>query len=125
MSPARVYSIYVGHIRDAAARAQRYTSGRTFHEFAADEQAIDATVRVLEIIGETAKRLPDDVRALEPEIPRRRMAGLRDTVIHQYDRVDLATVWRTAQEDAPALLPRLERLQRLLERREDEEWERQ
>lgn len=125
MSHRRFYSTYVGHIRDAAERARRYTSGRTFDEFAADEQAIDATVRVLEIIGEATKRLPEDIRELEPEVPWRRMAGLRDVVVHQYDRVDLAVVWRTAQDDVPDLLSRLERLRRLLEEREDEEWERE
>lgn len=124
MSRQRVYSTYVGHIRAAMGRARRYVSGKTFADFAADEQAIDATVRTIEIVGEAAKRVPDEIRALEPEIPWRRMAGMRDIVIHQYDSVDLAAVWDTVQEDMGEVLVRLEHLQRELERREDEEWER-
>lgn len=123
MSSRRVYSVYVGHIRDAAERAQRYTSGLTLDEFEANQQVIDATVRVLEIIGEATKRLPEDIRSLEPEIPWRKMAGLRDIVIHQYDHVDLAAVWAAAREDVPNVRNRLERLQYLLEQKEDEEWE--
>jgi hypothetical protein len=56
----------------------------------------DAVVRNLEIIGETTKRLSDACRQQHPQIPWRQMAGMRDVLIHAYDRVDLEEVWITA-----------------------------
>jgi uncharacterized protein with HEPN domain len=124
MIPRQAYSVYVGHIHAAAERARRYVSDMTFEQFASDERTVDATVRTLEIVGEATKRIPKEIRALDPEVPWGRMAGMRDVIIHQYDDVDLAVVWDTVQKRLPELLPRLQRLQRELERREDEEWER-
>lgn len=124
MRTNQTYSTYLTHISEAIERGQRYLSDMRFEEFTADERTCDATVHVLEIIGEATKRLPSEVRALAPDIPRSDMARTRDRVIHGYDKVDLTVVWSTVQQDLPPLLPRIQRLQRLLEHREDEEWER-
>ena len=124
MTAPRAYSVYVGHIRDAIQRALQFTAGLNQDQFTADQRTIYATVRALEIVGEAAKRVPDQIRALDSTIPWRTMAGTRDVMIHRYDEVDLAEVWNIVHGDLEEMLPRLERLQRLLEQREDEEWER-
>lgn len=66
----------------------------------------DAVVRDLENIGEATKRLSDSCRQKHPQIPWREMAGMRDVLIHAYDRVDLEEVWITLSEQLPVLLAR-------------------
>jgi uncharacterized protein with HEPN domain len=124
MKPDRVYSVYLGHISESIEQAQRFLGDMRFEEFAMDERTSYATVRALEIVGAATKRLPPEVRTLDEDIPWSDMARMRDRIIHQYDNVDLAVVWDTVQRDLPPLSSRLHRLQRALEQREDEEWER-
>jgi uncharacterized protein with HEPN domain len=78
----------------------------------------DAVVRNLEVIGEAAKRIPDDCRQLHPTIPWRSLAALRDVLIHQYEGVSLPEVWQVVEEHLPrlrtsiaALLPPLDQLE--------------
>jgi uncharacterized protein with HEPN domain len=74
--------VYLAHIRDAIERIVKYTSeGKS--EFDHDEKTQDAVVRNLEIIGEAAKNVSDEMRANRPDIPWRRLAGMRDKLIHE------------------------------------------
>lgn len=68
----------------------------------------DAVIRQLEIIGEATKRLSQDLRAQYTVVPWRRIARLRDVLIHDYMGVDLATVWEVTQRDLPVLKRQLE-----------------
>jgi uncharacterized protein with HEPN domain len=63
----------------------------------------DAVVRNLEIIGEAASRIPEDFRTIHPQIPWRRVVGLRNRVIHEYFGVDLAIVWSVVTDDLPPM----------------------
>jgi len=67
-------------------------------------------VRLLEIIGEATRGLSDDFRTTNPEIPWRKMVGMRDRLIHGYFDVDVEVVWKTVTSDLPGLVSRLERL---------------
>ena len=104
---------YVDHLEDLEAiqKVQLFTAGMSLEAFAADEQSLYATVRALEIVGEATKRLPERIRRLQPSVPWRELASIRDVVIHQYDRVDLEQVWKAAREEVmgedPELLPEL------------------
>ena len=64
----------------------------------------------LEIIGEAAKRIPEQVRQRYPDIPWKGMAGMRDRIIHGYDNVDLQIVWDVVKRDIPQLKPKIELL---------------
>ena len=75
----------------------------TFEAFAADETLRRAFVRSLEIIGEAAKKVPDDFRAAHPAVEWRSMAGMRDRLIHDYFGVDCELVWDVVQRHVPAL----------------------
>lgn len=63
----------------------------------------DAIIRSFEVIGEAVKHLPPEMTAAHPAIPWRQIAGFRDVLIHNYERIDLAEVWRIAVEDVPPL----------------------
>jgi len=92
--------VYLKHILDAAAKIESYIAvGHA--EFVAKSHWQDAVIRQLEIIGEATKRLSTDLRTQYPEVPWRRIAGLRDVLIHDYMGVDIAAVWQITQKDLP------------------------
>ena len=78
--------------------------------FASDARTIDAVIRNLEILGEAAKRVPDDVRQLAAEIDWWKIAGMRDVLAHGYFEVELAIVWDAATNKVPGLVVPLRRL---------------
>ena len=101
------------HLRDIVESfelAIRYLDGRSRDELAADTRSLDAIIRRIEIAGDAAKRLSDPFRAGNPQGPWRDMAGMRDRVIHGYDRVDVERVFGTVAVRMPQLLPELRRL---------------
>ena len=77
--------------------------GVTFDEFVGDETLRRAVVRSLEIIGEPAKKLPEDFRAFHPQIEWKAMSGLRDRLIHGYFGVDYELVWEIKESRIPLL----------------------
>jgi uncharacterized protein with HEPN domain len=110
--------IYLAHILECADRIERYL-GQDREAFLRDTMVQDAVIRNFEVIGEAAKRIPEQFRVIHAAIPWRLMAGFRDVLIHDYEGVDLERVWRIAQEDLPAvktaiaqILPSLEQLER-------------
>jgi uncharacterized protein with HEPN domain len=94
--------LYLRHILDAIMKIEGYIAvGREI--FLSTSYWQDAVNRQLEIIGEATKRLSQDLRSRHHEIPWRRIAGLRDVLIHDYMGVDLAAVWEITQRDLPVL----------------------
>lgn len=71
--------------------------------------AVDAVLRNLEILGEAAKKVPGSVRQTIPEIEWRRIAGLRDVLIHDYANVSLEIVWDIVKNKIPGLARQLQR----------------
>jgi uncharacterized protein with HEPN domain len=67
----------------------------------------DAVIRQLEVLGEATKRLSDELRARHDEVEWRRIAGLRDVLIHDYMGVDLEAVWEVTQQHVPVLKDQL------------------
>ena len=102
-SAPRDPKVYFEDILQAIANIEEYTKGMSFEQFSSDRKTQDAVVRNLEVIGEAAKRIPDDVRALHPEIAWRPAAAMRDFLIHDYPEVDIQAVWDTVKTDIPPL----------------------
>lgn len=99
----RTHVDHLEDIRDAAAKAQRFIEGMAYETFVDDEKTVFAVIRALEIIGEATKRIPHTVRERHPSVPWRAMAGIRDKLIHDYINVNLRIVWKTVQEEVPAV----------------------
>ena len=97
----------LGHIVENADRVRAYVAGLSFEEFAANQMAIDAVERCLAKITEAAVRAGEDVMAkVAPDIPLHVLRGFGNALRHDYDQIDLATIWRTAQNDLPLLRDR-------------------
>jgi len=107
---SREFLDFVEDILDAMNKAERLVEGVSFTQFEADYRTNFAVVRALEIIGEAAKRLPEDLRKRYPDIPWRGMSGMRDRIIHGYDNVDLQIVWDVVMRDIPQIKPKIERI---------------
>ena len=100
---------YLEHILDAIDRIVQYTAdGRD--AFMADSKTQDAVVRNFEIIGEATKRLSDELRERNPDVPWKRAAGFRDVLSHDYMSIDLTTVWNVVEPHLPTLREAVRRL---------------
>ena len=94
--------VYLEHVRDAIARILDYTSqGKAYFEH--DGKTQDAVVRNLEIIGEAVKNVSNELREKQRTVPWRRLAGMRDKLIHEYFGVNLAIVWEVVAQELPKL----------------------
>ena len=92
--------LYLQHILDAINKIEEYVS--VGHDtFMSTSHWQDAVIRQLEIIGEATKNLSDNLRASHPQIPWKRISGLRDILIHNYMGVDLPAVWEVTQKNLP------------------------
>jgi uncharacterized protein with HEPN domain len=100
---------YLADMLDAACAIRRFIDGVSFDQFEVNEEKYEAVNRKFEIIGEAARRLSPETRQQIPEIPWPLVTAMRNLLIHDYDDVDLAMVWETAQRDLPPLIARLEK----------------
>jgi len=82
--------------------------GRKRADLDSDRQFNLALVRLLEIVGEAANRVPEDQRARIPEVPWLQIVGLRNRLIHGYDEVDFDILWQIVSRDLPRLIEILE-----------------
>ena len=83
--PARVR---LEDLKQAMARVRQYTAGLTYDHFINDEKTMDAVLRNLEVIGEAARNLPEQLRSKYPDVEWHRMIGLRNIISHEYFGVD-------------------------------------
>ncbi len=94
---------YLSDILDATEKAARFVSGVDYELFSTNDEKVYAVIRTLEIIGEAAKSVPQNLRRRYPEIPWQDVAGMRDKLIHGYYGVNLKRVWDTVLIDLPPL----------------------
>ena len=94
---------YLRHIVIEADYLIGRSNGLSLEGFEADETLRRAFARSLEVIGEAAKKLPDDFRALHPHVEWRAMTGMRDRLIHAYFGIDYTLVWDVVVNKIPTL----------------------
>jgi len=117
--------VFVAQILERVERILSFTADGE-RAFLSNPLVQDAVIRNLEVIGEAAKRVPDEYRESHPSIPWKGLASLRDVLIHQYEGVNVEEVWRIVEKELPALrqtiaavLPPLDELERELAGEDD------
>ena len=106
----RDYKVYLDDILEAASRIQAYTTGLTSKQFSSDLKTLDAVVRNLEIIGEAIKKIPEDIRTKHPSIEWKKIAGLRDVLIHEYFGIDTEIIWDVIKSKLPDLIQQVKNI---------------
>lgn len=91
-------------ILKAAQSVLEFTSGLGEAELQQDKLRQSAILYQIVIIGEATKRLSAEFRALHSDVPWSEIAGMRDIVAHQYDRVEFTILWEAIQQDIPELI---------------------
>ncbi len=109
--------IYLAHILECIDKIELYVvKGREF--FHNDTMTQDAVIRNLEVIGEASRRIDAEFHRIHPELPWKELIGMRNILIHQYEKVDMEEVWGVVEKDLPCIkrvlsrfLPSLEQLE--------------
>ena len=102
--------IFLEHILDSIGAIEEYTKNIGEDEFCAARKTVDAVVRNIEIIGEAVKNLSTGFKNKAPHIPWKKIAGMRDNLIHEYFGVNKSLVWEVVKKDLPELKKEIELL---------------
>jgi uncharacterized protein with HEPN domain len=105
--PRHESSVPLRHMLDHAREAYALVQNRSREDLDADRLLNLALVRLLEIIGEAASRVPPEEPTRYPQIPWPQIVGMRNRLIHGYDLVDFEVLWQTVVEDLPPLMATL------------------
>ncbi|MDL1969279.1 MAG: DUF86 domain-containing protein [Deltaproteobacteria bacterium] len=95
--------VFIEHILESIELIENYTANKTFSDFIESAQLQDSIIRRIEIIGEAVKNLPAEVKNNYPDVPWKKIAGMRDVLIHKYFGIDLELTWQVVQKDIPYL----------------------
>ena len=101
--------VLLAHMRECLQRIEEYTGGG-HAGFASSRLVQDAVIRNLQTLAESSQRLSDAIKASEPQIPWRSLAGFRNVIVHGYLGVDIEAVWLVVAQDLPALGAAIERM---------------
>jgi uncharacterized protein with HEPN domain len=100
--------IYLEHILDCINKIESYAGNLSEDDFLKNTLVQDAVIRNLEIIGEATKKLDESIRLKYPEIEWKKIAGMRDKLIHDYIGVDLWAVWGVVENILPSFALQLQ-----------------
>lgn len=105
----KVPQVFLQHILESIELIEKRIKNVTYEEFINDVDLQDMVIRRLEIVGEAVKNLPADFKRKYPDIPWKKIAGLRDKLIHGYFGIDLKLVWEIVQNNLPLFKEQIEK----------------
>ena len=95
--------VYLEDILESIRRINSFIGDLDADEFGGDELRLDAVIRNLEVIGEAVKCLPVEFRESQSQVEWRKIAGLRDILIHHYFGINVKIIWDVVKNKLPAL----------------------
>jgi uncharacterized protein with HEPN domain len=102
MSPVkREFLLYLEDMLQSMERIEAYLGDFDFEKFQNNNLVVDAVIRNFEIIGEASKNIPSEIQEKYPEIPWKKMYGLRNLMAHEYFGVDHEMIWEIAKNNLP------------------------
>jgi len=101
---------YLWDMLEASRSARQFVQGKSFHEFLQNEILRLAVERKLEIVGEAARHISEEIKHNRPNIPWKIIIGQRHVIVHDYDEIKYERLWNVCQKNLPALIGQLELL---------------
>jgi len=102
MSPVkREFILYLEDMLLSIQRIEEYLGDLDFKGFKRTCIVVDAVIRNFEIIGEASKKIPKAIQEKYPEIPWRKMYGLRNLITHEYFGIDYEMIWEISKNSLP------------------------
>ncbi len=97
----REFVLYLEDMLQSMNRIEEYPGELDFEKFKMNYLVVDAIIRNLEVIGEASKNIPIDIQGKYPEIPWRKMVGLRNLIAYEYFGIDYEMIWEIAKKNLP------------------------
>src|SRR3990167_2857496 len=116
----RRLKLFIEDILESIKLIEKYIRNISKENLDNNQKLKDSIVRRLEIIGEAVKNIPDNFRKKYPEVPWKKIAGLRDIIIHTYFNIDLDITWNIIKKDLPDLKEKILKIRTELENGERE-----
>ena len=104
-------AVYIQDMKDSSQKIFELVDNADFKQFEADEKLHLAVERLFEIIGEAANRVPKDIQQKYPAIPWSKVIGLRNLIIHAYDKIDPEQLFALIKEDLGMLIEELNKIE--------------
>lgn len=101
---------YFNDILEYSKSALEFIKDLSCEDFISDKKAIFATIRALEVVGESSNRISDDLKEKYPALPWIEMRGLRNRMIHNYDDIDYTIIWNVLKNELPVLISQVEEI---------------
>lgn len=104
--------LLISDMIDCCTSIFEYTRGMIYDNFVIDRRTIDAVIRNFEVLGEAAKRIPEEVRLTNTQIEWRKIGDFRNVLIHDYFGINYEILWKIIEEFLPVQFDFLQQLSR-------------